>query len=541
MDLTKMNQVKKKLLVTSLAAISVASSFGLAADTYTLSNASSTQTTADIYNWIAHLPNRNTNSLLSGAFGGYANVSDSNGFSSSESDNINALASQRPGIYACDYARGWDVTAAGSESDLINYSCNSQLISHWQSGGLVQISNHLPNPIFEGNIAYYNDSGKAVGGLNSTVSNDDLAKLLVDQSAERIRWLAILDKVAEGLQELEDAGVSVIYRPLHEMNGEWFWWGATSYNSSDQTRQQLYVELYKDMFDYFTNTKALDNLIWVYSPDAKRDAKTAFYPGSAYVDIVGLDAYLDDFSLMNGYCEMLTLNKPFALAEVGPDQNKGQFNYHEMVKVIKSHFPQTSYFIPWNGVWSPTNNLKTSEAFNHDAVVNLGEIWEGGHLSSIVETAPFQTEVFYDFESGTEGWGSESQSVSGYWAVNEWACSGGQSLKANIELKNDDTFDLKVASALDLSDKSSLSVLVRLASWGNVGSGLKAKLYLKTGPEYQWFDGGELTITNGQTNTAILDLNTVANRNDIRELGIYFSTGSASGSTALYIDKVLAY
>lgn len=70
-----------------------------------------------------------------------------------------------------------------------------------------------------------------------------------------------------------------------------------------------------------TDTRGLDNLIWVYSPDANRDFKTDFYPGSSYVDIVGLDAYFSDDFTIQGYDELTALNKPFAFTEIGT-QNK---------------------------------------------------------------------------------------------------------------------------------------------------------------------------------------------------------------------------
>ena len=64
------------------------------------------------------------------------------------------------------------------------------------------------------------------------------------------------------LKELQDAGVVVLWRPLPEMNGEWYWWGKTSHPSNAEP----YVNIFRDMYDYFTNVKGLNNLIWVYSP-----------------------------------------------------------------------------------------------------------------------------------------------------------------------------------------------------------------------------------------------------------------------------------
>ena len=165
-----------------------------------------------------------------------------------------------------------------------------------------------------------------------------------------------MDKVAAGLLELQNNGVSVIYRPLHEMNGDWFWWGPKDRNNVSQTRKDLYKSLYQDMYNYFTFTKGLNNLIWVYSPDAGPSNKSAYYPGQNYVDIVGLDAYHDTPAQIQGYAEMLAFNKPFAFAEVGPKTLNSNFDYQTFINALKNHFPESIYFIPWNTGWSPLNN-----------------------------------------------------------------------------------------------------------------------------------------------------------------------------------------
>ena len=98
------------------------------------------------------------------------------------------------------------------------------------------------------------------------------------------------------------------------------------------------------MFTYFTQTKQLQNLLWVYAPYHDQANRSAYYPGDAYVDIVALDVYADypvgHFTMevvrMSGrsfqanvqsYDEMLSFHKPFALAEIGPSTTDGRFDY----------------------------------------------------------------------------------------------------------------------------------------------------------------------------------------------------------------------
>ena len=112
----------------------------------------------------------------------------------------------------------------------------------------------------------------------------------------------ILDKdiaiVAGYLAKLQDAGIPVLWRPLHEAAGDytwgaWFWWG----NDGVQTTKKLWIYLY----DQLTNRYGLNNLIWVWNMQTSDAGKPASkeklieaYPGDQYVDIVGVDIYNDE-------------------------------------------------------------------------------------------------------------------------------------------------------------------------------------------------------------------------------------------------------
>ena len=91
-----------------------------------------------------------------------------------------------------------------------------------------------------------------------------------------------LDLIADELEVLRDAQVPVLWRPLHEANGRWFWWGAGG--------PEPFKKLWRMMFVNFTVKHHLNNLIWVFSPGAETDL-AAWYPGDAFVDIIGQDHY----------------------------------------------------------------------------------------------------------------------------------------------------------------------------------------------------------------------------------------------------------
>ncbi|MDR0375784.1 MAG: glycoside hydrolase family 26 protein [Treponema sp.] len=171
-----------------------------------------------------------------------------------------------------------------------------------------------------------------------------------------------LDLVAAEFAALRDAGVPLLWRPLHEASGGWFWWGAN---------RDAYLALWAYMYDYFTNDKGLDNLIWVWNGQ-----KGDWYPDSDTVDVAGYDAY-DDNRNKAGYIpnyneawrtryivvKAWAPDKILALTENGamPDPDALIFNNAKW-----------SYFMTWNdhGVASGVShkdNYWTGEWHNSDA------------------------------------------------------------------------------------------------------------------------------------------------------------------------------
>lgn len=130
------------------------------------------------------------------------------------------------------------------------------------------------------------------------------------------RWLRQLDVVAGYLARLKDAKVPVLWRPYHEMNGDWFWWG---FRPGPQGTQALY----RMMFDLFTKQYGLNNLVWVWNANKVNDEGNAgpyrdYYPGHSYVDILATDIYRGDYRDFQ-YEELVKVakGKPVALGEIG--------------------------------------------------------------------------------------------------------------------------------------------------------------------------------------------------------------------------------
>ena len=111
----------------------------------------------------------------------------------------------------------------------------------------------------------------------------DVAKALADpSSSDYALLLSDIDTIAIQLRKLQDAHVPVLWRPLHEAEGGWFWWGAKG--------PKPFIQLWQLLYDRLTKTDGIHNLIWVYTSGGD----PAWYPGDAYVDVVGIDAYPKD-------------------------------------------------------------------------------------------------------------------------------------------------------------------------------------------------------------------------------------------------------
>lgn len=147
-----------------------------------------------------------------------------------------------------------------------------------KAGGIVTMSYHAHLP----------GTAPAWSNVSMSLSEVDFAKYLTPGTAQYNALMKDLDKTALSLKKLRDAGVPVLWRPYHEMNGGWFWWG----------QKRRFTELWNLMFERYTVYHKLHNLLWVWSPNAKNqwcDEPAGYYPGAGKVDVLALDIYEGDF------------------------------------------------------------------------------------------------------------------------------------------------------------------------------------------------------------------------------------------------------
>ncbi|MGF7143691.1 mannan endo-1,4-beta-mannosidase [Anaerotaenia torta] len=145
-------------------------------------------------------------------------------------------------------------------------------IDFWKSGGIVTFCWHWNAP------AKYL-TGEWYRGFYTDATNINLKKIMDGKDPEGYDLLMKdIDAIARELLVLQEAGVPILWRPLHEASGGWFWWGA----SGAEAFKKLYLLLYERL----TVEYGLNNLIWVWNG---QDGE--WYPGDDYVDIIGEDIY----------------------------------------------------------------------------------------------------------------------------------------------------------------------------------------------------------------------------------------------------------
>lgn len=191
----------------------------------------------------------------------------------------------------------------------------------------------------------------------------DISKIMDETSEEYKAMIRDIDYTAGLLKKFRDNKIPILWRPLHEAAGGWFWWGAKGAAPCKK--------LWQVMFDRMVNYHHLNNLIWVWTREPNDDA---WYPGDEYVDIVGRDIYKTgdhgsqvlEFNDMNnryGGKKMVTISECGSM----PDADN----------LVKDG-AGWSYYMVWYGdfVKNATNNSLDlwKKLFASDYVITLDEM-----------------------------------------------------------------------------------------------------------------------------------------------------------------------
>ena len=260
--------------------------------------------------------------------------------------------------------------------DLIHEDRNEReiqsAIDWWRQGGIPTVMWHWGAP------------GKGPGYDNSKKSID-INRCFQEGTEENQAMWADLKRIADHLEVLRDAHVPVLWRPLHECDGDWFWYGK---GTSAQ-----FNRLWRTMFYYFTKERKLDNLIWVLCHTGNPSA--AYNPGEDYYDLAGADSYGKDRVKKDMYEKTVMIHgdrRPIPYHECGtiPDPD-----------MCRKDNVDWSWWMLWSKDYAygyDKNDL--NRIYNHDDVLTLDE------LPPIMDYLPDMPNV-------------ESKPIDGYFPLSE--------------------------------------------------------------------------------------------------------------------------
>jgi mannan endo-1,4-beta-mannosidase len=264
-------------------------------------------------------------------------------------DRTYDLTAKYPALFGQDFG-----FAGGDDQDSVEArpAMIQEVKRQYENGAIITLMWHEVRPTHDEPVTFREN-------ILSHLSDFEWSELLTPGTDLNKRWCAQVDVVAGYLAQLRDAHIPVLWRPYHEMNGDWFWWGG-------RKGEQGSAALYRQMYDRFVNYHHLDNLLWVWNVNSPGENGKGpgpyadYFPGRKYVDVLSVDIY-GPFK-QSYYDDLLTLaaGKPIALGEVGmapsPDILKAQ--------------PKWTWFMIWAEFvdFNPLNALRA--VFDSPNVLN---------------------------------------------------------------------------------------------------------------------------------------------------------------------------
>ncbi len=232
-------------------------------------------------------------------------------------------------------------------------------------GGIATVTWHWNVPTEEGSTetAFYVESTG-----NSPFTTFSVANAIEEGTWEHELILKDIELIAGELQKLEDADVPILWRPLHEAEGAWFWWGAEGPENCKA--------LYRLLYDQLTNVYGLDNLIWVWT-GYTYETSANWYPGDDVVDMVGYDKY----NAVDGLPNLSSISSTFySLVQSTDGKKMVAMTENDSIPSLENLLNDRAawlYFCPWY------MNYLTSEQNN--PVENLIEIYQSEYCITLDE------------------------------------------------------------------------------------------------------------------------------------------------------------
>jgi mannan endo-1,4-beta-mannosidase len=288
-----------------------------------------------------------------------------------EVEYVKNASGKYPALIGFDFMHGTGKEFAEAQKDgdgntwFSNYTKGALNLAEdlYNKGGIPIFMWHWRDPSHN-SVSFYTKTGSHSG---DGTDFDLAATLASPESANYQALIRDIDIVAGYLKQLADKDIPVLWRPLHEAAGGWFWWGAKGPAANK--------ELWIIMYDRLTNYHGLDNLIWVWTCEESADA-LSWYPGDQYVDIVGRDYYSSEKSHGSVTASFENLKSIYGGKKIIALSENGSMPYPENLVEDGAGW---SWFMPWYGDYTFAYGGHNSVAdwnkiMNHDYVITLDEM-----------------------------------------------------------------------------------------------------------------------------------------------------------------------
>jgi mannan endo-1,4-beta-mannosidase len=280
---------------------------------------------------------------------------------SREKSDVKDVTGAYPAVYGHDFIHIANF-ATGAWYDYEKQTAHDLTVDAYNRGGINTYAWHYSNPVSQGSFYWGQSPVEAVSKILPNGTHHDVYKTSLRQIAD----------FAKSLVGADGKLVPVIFRPFHEFDGDWFWWGNT-HCTPDQ-----YKALYRFTVTYLRDSLGIRNFLYAWSPDKNFDSESQYlerYPGDEYVDLVGTDNYGDvvtgtspsiasnKLKIVSDYAK--AKNKIAALTETGL-QNLTQTDWYtqQLLKILQYQKLDLAYVM----VWANTNSAFWTPYAGHAAV-----------------------------------------------------------------------------------------------------------------------------------------------------------------------------
>ena len=223
---------------------------------------------------------------------------------SAVSEEVQKITGKYPAVWGGE----WGFSDERHDTDNIKYRPRllDQIREQRKAGRIIVLTYHQASPTVGEPCDFR-------GGVQCKITDANWDAILKEGTPLNKVWADHADRLAVALQTLRDEHIPLIFRPYHEMNGAWFWWGG---------RPDRFKALWTKIYHRFVDKFKLNNLLWAWTCDKPYEGVQAFFPGIKEVDLLGTDIYpvrgAKEVYPQEWYDRMFKLaaGKPLALSEM---------------------------------------------------------------------------------------------------------------------------------------------------------------------------------------------------------------------------------